>query len=299
MKTRSLYLVGIALGFLSAVGSAAIAIVLADKTQVPTNWVLLIQSAVALFVSCALLAAGNVLSARHDQEMHAPIRLRTCRYGTHVLRAAAGLAIYGFYYKSLKSAPTVDCSLLLNTAPLFVPLICKASGDRVPLRVWVGIMTGFVGIAVVLMPSASFKALEPGHLLALIAGICFAFSTVLVRDLNRTEHVNTTVLYYNLHSFLCLLAVTAFTNEPISRTEIAFCLAVGVVFCIKQYAITLAIKLTSPSTAAILNFSTIPLLALYGVFVEAKSSTFTTMIGIGLVAFGSVSVLLKKHNPVR
>ncbi|HEV3261366.1 MAG TPA: DMT family transporter [Gemmataceae bacterium] len=299
MKTRSLYMMGVFLGFLSAMGSAVIAIVLAGEKQIPTNWVLLIQSSVALFVSCAAPVVGKIARIGRPPQDNEPMWLRTGRYGKHLLRAVAGLAIYGCYYQSLKCAPKVDCSLLLNTAPLFVPFLCIAAfGDRVPFRVWVGVVMGFIGVTVVLTPGASFKALEHGHLLALLAGLSFAWSTVLVRDLNRTEQVTTTVFYYNIHSVVCLLVVTAIIPQAVSWRDVAICFGVGLVFCVKQYAITLSVKLASASTAALLNFTAIPLLTLYGVFAEGKELSVALAVGAVLVAVGSLSAILKGRDPV-
>jgi drug/metabolite transporter (DMT)-like permease len=293
MKPRSPYLLGVLLGLASALGSAVIAVMLASAKQVPTNWVLLLQSSVALLVSCAALAAGRVGLLVQPRSAGPPGGLRTARYGKHLLRAVAGLAIYAFYYEALKQVPKVDCSLLLNTAPLFVPLLgILTFGDRVPGRVWAGVVLGFVGIAVVLAPGASFRALERGHLLALLAGLFFAWSIVLVRDLNRTERVTTTVFYYHVHSVVCLLVVAALLQQPISGPDAALCLAVGAVFCAKLYAITLAVKLASAATATMLNFTAIPLLALYGVLVEGKQLHATTVLGSMLVVLGSVLVII-------
>jgi drug/metabolite transporter (DMT)-like permease len=293
MNPRCPYLLGILLGLASALGSAVIAIMLAGAKQVPTNWVLLLQSSVALLVSCAAPAAGRVGLLVQPRPAGRPAGLRTARYGKHLLRAVAGLAIYAFYYEALKQVPKVDCSLLLNTAPLFVPLLGMLTfGDRVPGRVWAGVVLGFVGVTVVLAPAASFRALERGHLFALLGGLSFAWSMVLVRDLNRTEPVTTTVFYYHVHSVVCLLVVAALLQQPISGPDVALCLAVGAIFCAKLYAITLAVKWASAATATMLNFTAIPLLALYGVLVEGKDLHATVVLGSMLVVLGSVSVIV-------
>lgn len=297
MGANRLYAAGIALGLLSAAGSAAIAVVLAGEEQLPTSWVLLIQSSVALLVSCAIPASAAILAAAQGGQTTIPMTMRTARYGRHFLRAVAGLAIYAFYYQSLKHAPKVDCSLLLNTAPLIVPILCVLTfRDKVPARAWAGVIVGFAGISLALIPAASFEALEPGHVLALLAGLAFACSTVLVRDLNRTERVTTTVFYYNAHCVVCLLVVLVVMRPSISLKNVCVCIVVGMVFCAKQYAITWSVKLTSATAASVLNFATIPMLAMYGVLVEGGVMPTATVLGGLLVAIGSFSAIVKRRD---
>ena len=289
---KNYYIAGVGLGIFSAVGSTAIAIILSADRLMPTDWVLLIQSLVALLVSCALPGLSRLYRRTTVKRQRSGGWLGTSRYGRHLIRAVAGLAIYAFYYRSLKLVPKVDCSLLLNTAPLFVPIMCIiAFRDRVAVWVWTGVLIGFAGVSTVLLPTTSFESLGPGHFLGLLAGLCFAWSTVMVRDLNRTERVTTTVLYYNLHSVVCLLAVLSVTRSAITWQQIEVCLLVGMVFCAKQYAITFSVKFASATTAAMLNFCTIPLLALYTVLAEHKDVPTTVVVGGVLVAVGSFSAL--------
>jgi drug/metabolite transporter (DMT)-like permease len=152
---------------------------------------------------------------------------------------------------------------------------------------------GFIGVTVVLTPGASFSALEHGHLLALLAGLSFAWSTVLVRDLNRTEPVSRTIFYYNIHTVVSLLAIMALIPKPIGWRDAAICVAVGAVFCIKQYAITFAIKFSSASTAAMLSFATIPMLAVYSVVFEGKALVTTTVLGTALVVIGVGAIVFQ------
>jgi drug/metabolite transporter (DMT)-like permease len=293
MAVKGNYLAGVGLGLLGAAGSATVAIILSGEPQIPTNWVLLVQSSVALLVSCLL--AVTTVPAVPDQVRAG---LRTSRYPKHLLRALAGLAIYAFYYRSLKLVPKVDCSLLLNTAPLFVPITCVvAFGDRVRFCVWAGIVVGFAGVAVVLTPEGHLTSPELGHLLALLGGVSFAVATVLLRDLNCTEPVTRTVFYYHAHSVACLLVVAVVSQQGIGWRDLAVCGAVGLVFCMKQYALTYSVKLASAPSAAMLNFAAIPLLALYGVVTEGKGLTASLLLGAVLVTVGSLVVILGGQPP--
>lgn len=284
MIQRRKVLIGLLLGILSAVCSAFIAIVLASQKQLPTNWVLFVQSLLAFAVSVAL---SRILG--HEQTMAK--QLVTTRYRLHVLRAAAGLMIYWFYYQSLKIAPKVDCSLLLNTAPLLVPLLCLlVLRETVRFLDWVGVIAGFSGIVVLLAPELAFKSANPGYLFALLAGFFFALTTVVVRGLNKTESVATTVSFYNLHCVVVLGVAVAVFPHSLSLEEALICLVIGVAFCLKQYAITLSIKYTSATIASVLNLATIPLLAFYGVIAEGAELSGTTLTGTALVVAGSASL---------
>lgn len=286
MIKRHIYILGLLLGLLSAICSAIIAVILANHKQLSTSWILLIQSLFSLIVSTAIPLKSMARLEEKDT------RLATRRYRLHVLRAMAGLSIYWFYYQSLKSAPKVDCSLLLNTAPLLVPFICiVAFRETVTYRVWIGVFAGFTGIMIVLLPELAFDTIEPGYFYALLAGLFFAMSIVVVRSLNETERVSTTVLFYNMHCVAVLCIVVTVFPEDLTFPEAIICVLVAIVFCVKQYAITLSIKHTSATVASVLNFATIPLLAGYSVVFEGTPLSTATFLGTVLVAFGTVALV--------
>ena len=293
---RQPFCLGFSLGLLSSICSVVIAIVLANHKQVPTEWVLLIQSFLSLIVGAAI----STLFAAQARPKR--FQLRTERYPLHLSRAAVGLGIYWFYYQALKHAPKVDCSLLLNTAPLFVPFLCfLLFRESVSLRVRVGLVTGFAGVVLVLTPELAFAGNSLGYVLAALAGVLFASSIVIVRSLNRTEAVATTVSYYNLHCVAAMCLILAANPKGVAWPDVSTCLVVGAAFCVKQYAITLSIRFASATIAAVLNFATIPMLAAYSVVVEGDLMSTSVSYGSVLVGAGIFVVLFperpKASNP--
>ena len=98
------------------------------------------------------------------------------------------------YYLSLQWIPMLDATLLLNTGSLFAPLIARVlSGERQTPLAWLANGVGFIGIVVVLQPTAS--SFNPASLLGLAAGILMAFRLYINRKLGAKEPFERTTCY--------------------------------------------------------------------------------------------------------
>jgi drug/metabolite transporter (DMT)-like permease len=131
--------------------------------------------------------------------------LRTSRPGGHALRSVFNLGTMLTFYYALDLLPLADSIAIGYAAPLImtalsVPLL----GERVGVRRWSAVMVGFVGVVVILRPSAA--GISPGALFALAAALLYALTLVTSRQLSATESSHTILFYY---SIVCLAATGA------------------------------------------------------------------------------------------
>src|SRR6266566_1668412 len=125
-------------------------------------------------------------------------QVRTGRLPIHVLRALAGLLSQVLYFWSVKDMSLVDAVLLVNAAPLFIPVIALL-WLRTPIApaVLASLVIGFVGVALIIKPGPSLLA-NPSALIALLAAVFSAIALVTVNTLSRTDRPDTILFYYFL-----------------------------------------------------------------------------------------------------
>lgn len=81
--------------------------------------------------------------------------LRTAKPMTIIARSLFTLLAFACFFYALKYIPLSDALLLNNTFPLFVPITAWVmGGHRTPAQMWLGILLGFIGVGLVLKPSA-------------------------------------------------------------------------------------------------------------------------------------------------
>ncbi len=120
--------------------------------------------------------------------------LSTRRWGWHLLRTMlASGAMFGFFY-GLASMPLIDALTLGFTAPLMttalsVPLL----GDRVGWRRWTAVITGFLGVLMILRPGGG--AMTFASFAVLFAAFCYACLAISARRLAPTESTYSLSVY--------------------------------------------------------------------------------------------------------
>lgn len=98
--------------------------------------------------------------------------------------SAVTSSICAFYAFSV--LPLADAYAILFASPLLITLLAiPVLGEKVRLRRGLAILVGLAGIIVVLQPGQAELTL--GHLSALVAAICGAFSSVVVRRIGAKE----------------------------------------------------------------------------------------------------------------
>ncbi|MDA0776915.1 MAG: DMT family transporter [Proteobacteria bacterium] len=123
--------------------------------------------------------------------------------------------------QALRFTSAAHTVVLLYTAPIFVALGLhwKLPAERLSLIQWLGIACAFFGIVIAFLfrPASSQAAASSalwGDVLALIAGVLWAATTIAVRLTKLAEAPATQTLFYQLFiAFLVLLPVAFFMGQ--------------------------------------------------------------------------------------
>jgi len=141
-------------------------------------------------------------------------------------RAAAALSSMAIFFAVIRVIPMINAILLVNTAPLFVPLLVRLLlGYKTPQSVYWGILIGFVGIILVLRPGTDI--FHWGALVGLISGLLAGLAIVILRLVGQKADLRQIFFFYFFVSMVVGGILSLFNWQPLTLRNFYYLLAVG------------------------------------------------------------------------
>ena len=208
----------------------------------------------------ALLPLAVALIRRNGSVAH----LHTRRPLGHALRAVAGLASLACFFYAYARLPLAIVSAISFAAPFCVATLSRPLlGEPVGRRRLAGIVIGFVGILVIVRPTAR---LELAVAAAIAATLLYALVMIFMRQLNRTEQPAAIVFYYLISSVaLSGVALPVVWTTPDLTGWLLF-LSLGLFGGFAQLAMTIAFRHGDAALVAPFDYATILWSTLIGGF---------------------------------
>lgn len=223
--------------------------------------------------------------------------LKTARIGLHVLRAAAGTGAWMGLFLAITLIPLTDAVLLTYSAPIWIPLIAWIlHGRKAGGVVWVAVVIGFVGIALVLHPTSNM--LTWGVPLALGAAILLALGLMSIRWLNKTEPNVRILFYFFLLSTLCILPVALLNWKTPNPSAWIYLLGIGVGQLSSQVFLIKAYKYASAMTLAPIIYTIILFTVLINWVVWHQTPSLTEALGMSLIILAGI-IVMKSSSPAK
>ena len=208
--------------------------------------------------------------------------LRTTRPGFQFVRGFL-LVISGLVFLfALRSAPIVDVTATIFSAPLMVTALSIALlGERVGPRRWLAAIVGLAGVLIVMRPGSS--VFNPALLWAVLAALLFAFGLVMTRKISGNERPIATMAYSAIIGLAVLTVVVPFAWVTPTWTEAAIALAVGLIYASSQWFTILAYRYADASVLAPYSYFQIVFIAAIGIVFFREVPDIWTVIGIAII----------------
>jgi len=213
------------------------------------------------------------------------------KVGAILIRSIAGYLNFAFVFLAIQKTSLVNVVLLNNSAPLFIPLIIwfwKRKKLKWPL--WLGMIIGFIGIAIILKPN--HEIIKFGGLYGLGSAFCLAISMIAQRRLAKKERIQTVLFYYFLISTIISIPFTIDTWQAINRDTFWLLVLIGCLFAVGQNLFLRACRYEKPSILSSFNYSAV----VYGVLIQwffwNNFPSITDIIGILVVCTGGIVTIL-------
>jgi drug/metabolite transporter (DMT)-like permease len=231
-------------------------------------------------------------------------RHRDWHIKSNLLRAFFVLgAQYSFYYYIQKDT-LLNGMALLNTGPLFIPLIEKIFlGNRIGKSTWISIVVSFVGVMLILQPSAGIFSVV--SLVGFCSGIFQAGSQVIFGLNSKGENVEFSVMVLfalcAIASFPFYLTLDNVWQQPaVSTTVIVLLFAgLGIASIINQLARAEAYKYSTPARLASFLYFSVVLAGLYDWIVFHSPPNLLSCAGALLVILGRILKIVLRRRFIR
>ena len=213
------------------------------------------------------------------------------------MRAIFGaLAMLGFFL-CIRSMPLANAILLLNSAPIYVPMIVFFTvGIKTTKMAWLGVFISLFGLIIILDPVGN-AFFHFALLYGLMAGVGSAIATVILRFLSRHYHYSaSTILFYYL--LFCTLACGVFLPfvwTAITLHELLLLGAVGIFGFLFQWFLAKSLQYTKIRLISPLLLSSVVFGALFAWLYWGEMLTWQMWVGTLTLTIGLIMVIRFVH----
>lgn len=232
-----------------------------------------------------VVAGVLVRYRRHPSIFQSPYR------GTVVLRAALMLLAWLLFYNAARHLGLAELTTLYFSAPIIVMVLSIVIlKEKIGAGRWIACIGGFIGVAIAANPSHS-PNLVPA-LMCVVAGFCWAWSTVLIRLVSRSETTLTQMYATSLlFGIACALSFPWIWKTP-DASGWALMLGLGVVSTIGQFLLYEGFRYAPASTLAPIEYSGLVWAFIYGYLIWAEIPAANVFVGALLIITSSLLLVL-------
>jgi len=203
-----------------------------------------------------------------------------------------------FWFASMIYLPLAEATALGYTAPLFATLgAVLFLGEDVGPRRWWALVVGFIGILVILRPGV--EAISIPALYAINGAVFIAISVLLVKILNKTESVETIVLYMGIFSTpLSLIAAIFFWKIPSPET-LCWLTGVGIFSTFAHLAYTRSFAVTDASAVLPFDYLRLLMVAAVGFGIYGEILDIWTWVGTIIIISSTLYIAIRETSTAK
>jgi len=218
--------------------------------------------------------------------------LKTKRVWGHLGRVIFGALSTLLYVYSLNLVPLMNATLLLNTAPLLVPIFAIfLLKTKASLKTWIFLLIGFIGVLFILNPNFSSLG-SPGNLIGLTSGIIQALAFIFVKMLTSTEPIKRINFYFFFISF-CMFVPFALYSWHTPPLEIwIWALCGGITSFLSQLFIVKGYHYADASHVGPFQYASVIFSGIIGWVVWKEIPALNDLIGTLLVILGGALAIM-------
>jgi len=212
----------------------------------------------------------------------------------HAIRASFLVAATGFFFWGLHYLSIADCLSIFFVQPLIVTLLSPAVlGEHVGLRRWVAVVIGFIGTLIIIRPG--FQELNPGVIMALLAGMSLAIYMLLTRKISGSAPAMVTTFYPSLMGAIITSAAVPFIWQDMTPLQWAMCVLLALIANGGHFLIVKAYDHAEASLLAPLAYSEMIMAVAAGWYFFGDFPDVWTFVGVGILIACAVFISLSER----
>jgi S-adenosylmethionine uptake transporter len=240
-----------------------------------------------LFIRSIIVASAAGLMVRR---LRHPSILKSRHRSSLILRAGLMLCAWMAYYSAAKHLGLAEITTMYFSAPIIVILlsILVLKENVGPMR-WLACGGGFIGVVLAANPTVAPNLVPAG--MVVFAGFCWAWSTVLVRLVSRTESTLNQMMATGILFVIACGSTLPFLWKAPDLTGWALMLGLGVVATAGQYLLYEGFRHAPASTLAPMEYSGLVWAFLYGYLIWSEIPTANVIAGALLIVTSSLALV--------
>jgi drug/metabolite transporter (DMT)-like permease len=245
--------------------------------SLPTTMVVFFRFVISLIILLPWFLSDSKLF-----QVNQPIRF--------ILRSICGMLSLACMFYAFKYIPLADGLLLNNTNALFVPIVAWIMLRTVtPLKIWLAILVGFIGVIFILHPGAGI--INFAAIIGLASGVFGAISLVQIRQLTKVSSTQQILFYYFITGAVITGIILPFLWKTPTLKIWLLLLGVGFFSTIFQIFIVLSFTYAPVRLMSAVMFSAIVFGAVFDWLIWHELPNYLTIIGMVLVIVGGISAI--------
>lgn len=206
----------------------------------------------------------------------------------------AGLC--GFF--AFSQLPMAQVYAILFATPLMVTVLSiPILGEKVGLHRWAAVITGLIGVMIVLRPGQA--ELAAGHLAALTGASASALAAVIVRKIGSSERAVVLILWPMLGNFVLTGAMLTLAYEPMPLGDLALSGMISVFGLIGGFLVIVSYRQGEAAVVAPMQYSQIIWATIFGWFIFDEGLEPTTLIGTVIIIASGVYIVWREGSSGR
>ncbi|UUQ66267.1 DMT family transporter [Pseudomonas fuscovaginae UPB0736] len=216
--------------------------------------------------------------------------VRTKRPGLQLLRALCLIGTSLLFTTGLRYIPLAEATSVNFLAPLLVTaLSVPLLGERVSRSQWAAVITGFIGVLIVIRPGGAL--FTPAILLPLCSALFFGFYQLLTRMLSGIDSPTTSNFLTGIFNSLIMSALLPFFWSTPSLVHGLFMVGLGACGMLGHLLLTQAFRHAPPAMLAPFSYGQILFAGMYGYLVFDHMPDLFAVVGIAVVCLSGLAVV--------
>jgi drug/metabolite transporter (DMT)-like permease len=222
--------------------------------------------------------------------------LATRRPLDHAIRSISGVVSLALLYFAITRIPIADATALAYAAPIFITVLSIfLLGEKIGMRRWLAVLTGFVGVLLIARPQAG--SWDIGVIAAAASAFTGALVAIWLRKLSSSENPVAIGIYYNnLGSLVCLLWVLMSGWLTPRGEDLLMFLAFGLGCGLQQWLLTISFRYAEASLLAPFEYLAMVFAAIVGFIFWDEIPVLTTWIGAGVIAASGMFIFRRRQK---
>ena len=200
------------------------------------------------------------------------------------------LVVYTFTLLGLVETHAIIACYPLIVAGLSVPFL----GERFGWRRWTAILTGFIGVLIILRPARS--VISEGSIFAIIGAIMFAVYLILTRYVSRLDTAVTSFFWTGIGGTVTMTVISFFIWEPIPQKDLLWLLTMCILSSSSHFLMVKTLQVAEASVIQPFSYLQLVFGSIIGVMIFSESIDLMIIVGVTIVIGSGLFTTWREHK---